>query len=264
MIKLDDRLKEKLCDGISAHRKQIEKILQTDKPKEEQSVFLIRDLLKDAFGYKENDLNPQATTYGKRTDITIHYSLGDIICEAKKYNAQKSLLDKDAQDQLYRYCSYEKCEWGILTDGIRWEFYWYPKAQTEGKKFVEANLSPLPGKITKKWCQQFNIFHAKVKNRREYAKARDIILPENVIWWLRHEEVFKALCDVIRKKQNKGRQEINKLIPHIYKCFKEVLPLPEGRNNPYDPMKDKAKRKKCKSTPVPSSIDKMTEEQLML
>lgn len=259
MIKLNDKLKDRVCRGICGHRQQIEKILHADNPKEEQSVFLIRDLLKDAFGYGENNLEPEVTTHGKRTDLTIHYVLGDIICEAKRYNAQKSLLDKEAKEQLYTYCCCEKCEWGILTDGIRWEFYWYPPKETEGKKIAEASFVDLPGRITKKWCQPFNIFHAKAQNRREYAKAMDAISVDNVRYCLRHEEVFKALRQVIQDKQNKSLAEVNKLVPHIYECFIKVLPLPEGRNNPYDPIKNKMKKKSAKVV-VSSNIGQQTED----
>ena len=243
MIKLDKRLKDTLCDKISPYRPQIEKILHGNNPSEQESIFLIRNLLKNAFGYTDDEVNSEEPIYNKRADITVHYSLGNIICEGKRYNSKKSFLDKDAQRQLYTYCSLKKCEWGILTDGINWEFYWFPLKETEGKKIAEASFFPLPGRITQKWCEQFHIFHAKAKNRREYTKARNVISPENVIWWLRHKEGFDALCKVIQKQQGKKKSEIKGLVPLIYKCFKDVLPL-EGRNNPYDPTKKKIKQKK--------------------
>ena len=261
VIKLDERLKDNICNGISSVRKQIEKILQAEQPNEELSVFLIRDLLKNAFGYQESALIPQATNYGKRADITVRYTLGDVICEVKRYDAQRSLLGKKAQDQLYCYCSYNKCEWGILTDGIRWEFYWFPPKKQEGKKFAEASFAPLPGRITDKWCQQFYIFHAKVKNHLEYAKACDVISPENVIWWLRHKEGFNALCQVIQNRQGKTKAEVKKLIPLIYECFDKILPLPEGRNNPYVPPKEKriSRNKKRKNTKMVISVMEPTQ-----
>ena len=248
MIKLNEWAKKQIHNGIRKHANKIRTILQADKPLEAVSINLIQGLLVDAFGYKEEELLPNENISNKHVDIAIHHPAGGIMCEGKRYNPKASLLNADAQRQLDLYCHASVCEWGILTDGIRWEFYWYPfgKTKKDRQKIAEVDFIDLPTKISRQYCEKFSIFHSKldVKNRREYAKAQDAISAENVRWYLRHEEVFKALRQVIQDKQNKTLAEVNRLVPHIYACFKEVLPLPEGRNNPYDPTKKKIKQKK--------------------
>lgn len=248
MIKIHKKLQNKLHKGICKYAKQIRQIQEKNKPAEAISTSLVEGLLKEAFGYNQEVLEQQENIYNKHTDISIHIKDCDIICELKRYDPKRSLLNNDAQEQLYKYCCFKKSEWGILTDGIFWEFYYYPinKKQQDGQKFAEANFKDLPQRITSKYCEQFHIFHAKVsdKNRREYIRVQNIICNENMIWCLRQEKGFKALCKTIQEKFKLPLKEINKLIPHIYDCFKEILPLPEGRNNPYDPTKDKKQQKK--------------------
>ena len=259
MIKLDRKAEKQLHKGIRMHSKQIRKILQANNPIEEESIFLIRDLLKDAFGYGEDALSSQTKICGKRADITVHYSLGDIVCEGKRYNAQKSLLDESAKKQLYRYCSCSKCEWGILTDGIRWEFYWFPLKQKEGKKFAGVDFVDLKDKISLKYCKRFNIFHADVKNRQHYVKTQEMISAENIRVWLREEKVFNVLCGVIKNKLHKKTAEINELKPLIYKHFADILPLPKNRNNPYDPLKKK--QRKSRKIIVSADIENKMENK---
>lgn len=268
MIQLKKWYQNEVHKGISLLAKSIRKILAANKPLEAVSVDLIQDLLVHAFGYKKDWLEPQENISNKHVDIAIHYPQAGIMCEGKKYDAAKSQLNEKARKQLDVYCRTNVCEWGILTDGIRWEFYWYPQGKTKKnrQKIAEANFTDLPKRITSQYCEKFHIFHAEFspQNRREYAKTKDTISPDNVIVWLRSEECFKALCKVIQKKENKKQKEMNKLALHIYKCFEKVLPLPEGRNNPFDLMKRKKKKKTNKTIETSATEQELTETQAAL
>lgn len=265
MITLKKWYQEDVYGGIRKHAKSIRKILEANKPLEAVSINLIQNLLVDAFKYDREWLVPEENISNKHIDISIHHPCAGIVCEGKKYDAEKSQLNETAKKQLDLYCRSKVCEWGILTDGIRWEFYYYPsgKVKKDRQKIAEVDFIDLPKKITPRYCEKFYIFHAKVssKDRREYAKTQDIISPDNVIVWLRNEECFKALCKVIQKKQNKSLQEINKLIPRIYACVEEVLHLPEGRKNPYDPLKKKMKQRKSRKIIVSADAENKTENK---
>lgn len=270
MIQLKKCYQNKVHRGISNPdiKKSIRKILAASKPLEAESVNLIQDLLVHAFGYEKDRLEPQENVSNKHVDIAIHYPQAGIMCEGKKYDAEKSQLNEKAKKQLDVYCRTNVCEWGILTDGIRWEFYWYPQGKTkkDRQKIAEADFIDFPKRITPQYCEKFHIFHSgfSPQNRREYAKTKDTISHDNVIVWLRSEECFKALCKVIQKKQNKKQKEMNKLAPHIYACFEKVLPLPEGRNNPFDLMKSKKKKKTNKTIELSATEQEPTETQAVL
>ncbi len=265
-MKLKKWYQNDVCDGIRKHSKSIRKILESNNPLEAVSITLIQNLLVDAFGYDREWLLPEENISNKHIDIAIHHPKEGIMCEGKKYCAAKSQLNDVAKKQLDLYCRAKMCEWGILTDGIRWKFYWYPlgKTKKESQKITEVDFTDLPKKITSQYCKKFHIFHAKVspQERREYAKAQDMISQDNIIIWLRNEKIFNALCQVIKTKQKKKTAEMNELKQRIYTCFTEVLPLPEGRNNPFDPMKDKIK-KKSKKTVASSSSNPTTDIQAL-
>lgn len=259
MVKLKKPYPCKIQEGIQKHAKRIRSLLEAKKSLEAVSINLIQDLLVDVFGYERDWLIPQENISNKHVDIAIRHPSASIMCEGKKYDAEKNQLNDSAKRQLDLYCRAHVCEWGILTDGIRWEFYWYPlrKTKKERQKIAEADFIDLPHRITTQYCEKFHIFHSKIspQERSKYARNHDLISPENMLVWLRHKECFKALCKVIQTKQNKTLPEINKLIPHIYGCFTQVLPLPIGRNNPYDPIKNKVKRKKSFEKENPQIID---------
>ncbi|MBR2082315.1 MAG: hypothetical protein IJ876_04830 [Elusimicrobiaceae bacterium] len=267
MIKLDKWSKDKLHAGIRKHSQHIREILKANKPLEAVSINLIQDLLIDAFGYQRDWLLPQENISNKHVDLAIQHPGATIMCEGKKYNASKSQLNEDAQKQLDLYCRANVCEWGILTDGIRWEFYWYPfgKTKKDRQKFAEVDFMDLPDRITQQYCEKFHIFHAKIaaKFRRNYADIQNTISTENIIVCLRQKEVFKTLCKVIQKKLNKSLPEVNKLTPRIYACFTQILPLPEGRNNPYDPNKQKKQRRNKKiNVKVQDQASEFTQQQI--
>ncbi len=207
MLFLSDKKKKALKDGIVKHKEDIKQILNAERPLEAVSEDLIKELLIDAFGYKKTDLHLQERVVKTRVDIFIsNATKTGIMCECKRYNARKSELDKErAHDQLQKYCKKQCCEWGILTDAVRWQFYRDDVKHNELQLVAEASFADINKRsVNDGYAERFFIFHSDVKEteRKAYADKQNVLSNEKLYWFLHCKEVQDALCKQIRKRSN--------------------------------------------------------------
>ena len=233
--KLDVRTLKRLHKGIQSLKSDICHLAKIDNPKEAESVKLICSILEHALGY--NDWIPQKNIGRKTADILINsVGRGKVICECKKYHPIRNCLDTKAQEQLQKYCKDLNNEWGILTDGIRWQLYRYDKKDKEIKLAAEAHFFDFPKKVNQSYCEQFYIFHNKISSDEsyQYAAKYEALSKENIYWLLHSKEAVKCLWRLIKQNNTNVKPKFRALLEHR---IDELFPI-TGRK-PYEKSKKK-------------------------
>lgn len=238
--------KNKMRDELYHQKQAIRQILTSEKPLERVCEQLIYDLLEKVFCYQKKDLQLQKAVEKNRMDIFINNTTKTgIICECKRYNALKNELDKErTHKQLKNYCKKKGCEWGILTDAIRWEFYRYDLKKNELHVVSKASFTNITRhKISKNYCEPFFIFHAdiKEKERRTEAEKQDILSKDKIYWLLHSQAVQNILFKEIRKR---SKVECKNLKKELEKQIDNFFPI--NGHKPYNRKKNRNKKSEDK------------------
>lgn len=241
MINIKQRSLNQVTKGIQLHTKSINKLLNQEHPLEAVSVQLISSILEDAFGYAKDCIYPQENINNKHVDLAIHYDKQTFLCECKRFH-KKSHLDKDGtHNQLKSYCEAKQSEWGILTDGIRWELYCYDLKTKALEVIAKVDFLDLPKRITKQYCEKFYIFHSKVSSKdRKLFRARKEALSQLSIYRIIHSIPCVNLIKKIIKQQT-GYKVSNE---QLEKVLGRYFPLPTGIRRVYQCTKRSSSRSK--------------------
>lgn len=174
----------KLIKGVKKHSQEILHLRKQVNSPEANSVVLIHTLLRESFGYKNEDIYAEENLGNKHVDISISMNPNKILlCECKRFNENKKFINA-APKQLGAYCQLKGCEWGIISDGIFWQLYFYDQKNKKVKLVYEANFLDIGEKnITENYCKPFYIFCAEVnpKTRKEILQINEALSRENFL-----------------------------------------------------------------------------------
>lgn len=108
----------KIGKEISNNIGRIAMQIAKGKRNEEETRRWVVDMVRSAFGYKDNEIETELTVLGKRVDIALLDNQRVIaVIECKAATVQ---LNEAAVNQVSNYTAALDAEWGILTNGNRW------------------------------------------------------------------------------------------------------------------------------------------------
>lgn len=107
-----------LLDSIDRLAKQVAK----GNRNEEETRRWVVDVLRSAFGYKDDQLETEMKVLGKRVDIAIKVKEKVLmVIECKASNLK---LTNAAKHQAANYAATLGSEWALVTNGQRWQLYY--------------------------------------------------------------------------------------------------------------------------------------------
>lgn len=223
-LKINKPTLKKLTTGIRNQADSIKRITNNRSLEKTDVLVLIIPLLNEAFGYKKEWICTEERIEKKRVDIIIKQPQGFILCECKRFTEKGSLSDA-AGKQLKEYCVQKGCEWGILTDGIRWQL-WYWNSKIQQLELVKAcDFMDLPQRITPNYCEKFYIFHSNVlnKERLEMKKRREALEENNIKKIIHSRPCLKVLQAEIKRIYKYKPSEDS-----LRDMLQQYFPLPQG------------------------------------
>lgn len=223
-LKIKKPTLKKLTDGVRNQAKTIKRIIHNRSLEKTDVLLLIIPLLNEAFGYEKEWICTEECIENKRIDIVIKQPKGLILCECKRFT-EKGILANNACNQLKEYCAKKGGEWGILTDGIRWQL-WYWNAKNQQMELVkECDFMDLPQRITSNYCEKFYIFHSSVldKERLKMKWHREALEENNIKKIIHSKPCLKVLqAEIKRIYKYKPSDDI------LRDILQQYFPLPQG------------------------------------
>lgn len=108
----------KINKEISESIGRIAKQIANRRRNEEETRRWVIDMMRAAFGYKDDDITAELSVLGKRVDVALLYKESVIaVIECKAASVQ---LNSAAVNQVANYAIALHAEWAILTNGNRW------------------------------------------------------------------------------------------------------------------------------------------------
>lgn len=111
----------KIGKEISQHIGRIATQIASGKRNEEETRRWVVDMVRSAFGYKDDEIETELKVLGQRVDVAL-LDDGDVIavieCKAATVQLGPSVLNQAAN-----YAAALNAEWAILTNGNRWMMF---------------------------------------------------------------------------------------------------------------------------------------------
>lgn len=114
-------LKSNISNGIMANIDRLGKMIAKGNRNEEETRRWVVDILRTAFGYRDDQIETEMKVLGKRVDIAIK-SFGKVLmvieCKASNIDLRNSAIDQAAN-----YATSLGAEWALVTNGQRWQLF---------------------------------------------------------------------------------------------------------------------------------------------
>lgn len=120
-----DRIREdnvaKVAEGVRALHSRLQAISQEAKSSEEKIRIWCIDVLREALGYDDSQLDTECSVMGGRVDIAIKEE-GKITVVIECKNIRRK-LNKKVKEQAGSYATTLSAPWVVLTNGDIWKLY---------------------------------------------------------------------------------------------------------------------------------------------
>lgn len=114
-------IKKNISQGLINHIERLAKQVAKGNRNEEETRRWIIDVLRSAFGYKDDQLETEMKVLGKRVDIAV--KSGDKVLMVIECKASNVKLNKAAVNQATSYAIALGAEWALVTNGQVWDMY---------------------------------------------------------------------------------------------------------------------------------------------
>ncbi len=121
--------------GFKDNIGRLAKTISKGKRNEDETRRWIIDVLKDALGYTEDDIETECAVLGKKADIVLMDGKDVLlVIECKSANIQ---IKQAAINQAANYALALSCEWAVVTNGQAWNLYHVEHGENNSPEIIE-------------------------------------------------------------------------------------------------------------------------------
>lgn len=121
--------------GFKDNIGRLAKTISKGKRNEDETRRWIIDILKDALGYTEDDIETECAVLGKKADIVLMDGKDVLfVIECKSANIQ---IKQSAINQACNYALALNCEWAVVTNGQAWGLYHVEHGVNNSPEIIE-------------------------------------------------------------------------------------------------------------------------------
>lgn len=106
---------------FTAMKGRLRSIIKKGERNEEETRLWVRDFLKDALGYTNEDIETEFKVLGKRVDIVLKEQ--DKVLLVIEIKSATERLNSASKNQSVNYATSLHCEWTLVCNGHIWQLY---------------------------------------------------------------------------------------------------------------------------------------------